>query len=135
MSDPFSNYIFVRATHHASSLSTHAVQDVDRCVVIPVGELLFRLVGGIAPLQASDLLFGMEFPNPSHDRERFAVDRRHSKIVRAMHMKTIRALLVGATRRNANLPLSTGYELRRPVGHFERSVLSARRMHANKKFS
>jgi len=135
MSNPFSNCVFVRSTHHTGSLSTHAVQDVDRCVVILVDELLFRLVGEIAPLQASDLLFGMEYPNPSHDRERFAVDHRHLKIVRAMHMKTIRALLVGVTRRNANLPLSTGYELRRPVGHFERFVLSARRMHANKKIS
>jgi len=52
-----------------------------------------------------------------------------------MSEKTISALLVGTTRWHANLPLSSGCELHRPIGYFERLVLSDCLMHAIKKFS
>eukprot|EP00963_Diacronema_lutheri_P007335 scaffold644_cov357-Pavlova_lutheri.AAC.34 len=110
-SDPSSNHVFVRPTHHIGSPSKHTISDVDRGVVIPIDELAFRLVGGTAPLQASDLSFRIESPTPFHDCERFVVDYRRTKLLRETRVEPTRAFSEGTIRWHANLPLSTKSEL------------------------
>eukprot|EP00963_Diacronema_lutheri_P007484 scaffold649_cov347-Pavlova_lutheri.AAC.123 len=57
--------------------------------VIPIDELALRLVGGRTPLQAFVLLFRIESSDLFHDSDRFVVDYRRSKLVRAMRAKTV----------------------------------------------
>lgn len=124
----------IRPPRDPGPLSEHAIPDVDRGVVIPIDEDAFRLVGRIAPLQVSSLMFRVTPSKPFHKCGHLVMEDRHPKLVRVAHVETTHTFLESETRRHAYLALSIACKFKRPIGHFQRLVLCEGRLRATEEY-